>query len=170
MAYNQYAPRQDQNRGYGNQGGKSGSWNNGNNRNGYQQSVPPAQIEAKELPKDYAEAAEQCIKAMIRPDTKPITKTKLRKLFGQFSTLYNNVVRQSEDLTEAQVDLLTQARIRIYYECGRDTRDGVYSFITQTELLSYLKSVGNSREKFIRFYHYFEALVAFAKFYGVEKD
>ena len=52
---------------------------------------------------------------------KGITATKLRNLFGLFSDLYNQMLRQEEEqLTEDQMDTLRTARIRIVYECGRE--------------------------------------------------
>ena len=50
------------------------------------------------------------------------------------------------------------------YEGGRDSK--VKDFIAKAYLLEYLKGIGSSRDDFIRFAHYMEALVAYHRFFG----
>ncbi len=157
MAYNPYDNRQNRNA-YQNGGQRTGGYN-----------PPPRQaptIVAKELPDQYVDAAEQVIAKMNEvPDQRRIiTTTKIRKLFGLFIDLFNEIKRSDSDaLTEAQMQVLTSARVRIVYECGREAN--VQSFVRDASLLEYLKSIGGSRKKLMNYYNYFEALVAYHRFY-----
>ena len=161
MAHISYNDQRQQNR----------SWNTGGIQRNNAGNTPPVQTAvAKELPAQYVDAAEQVIAKMNnRPDKqKAITSTKIRKLFGLFIDLYNEIKRSDYDtLTESQMQVLTSARVRIVYECGRER--GVQEFVRDTNLLEYLKSIGNSRKKLINFYNYFEALVAYHRFYFGDK-
>ena len=55
-------------------------------------------------------------------------------------------------------------RIRFAYECGRDRN--VKNFVSTAHLIEYLKGIRNSREKFMDYARYMEALVAYHKFFG----
>ena len=161
MAHISYNDQRQQNR----------SWNTGGIQRNNAGNTPPVQtVVAKELPVQYVDAAEQVIAKMNdRPDKqKAITSTKIRKLFGLFIDLYNEIKRSDNDtLTESQMQVLTSARVRIVYECGREK--SVKEFVRDANLLEYLKSVGNSRQKLMKFYNYFEALVAYHRFYFGDK-
>ena len=133
------------------------------------QPTPAQAAEAIELPVRYVDVAEQAITKMNERKVadryfKPITSTKLRKLFGLFIDLYNEIKRSdAEMLTEDQLQVLTSARVRIVYECGRE--ESVKTFVRDAKLLEYLKSVGSSRKKLVDYYNYFEALVAYHRYY-----
>ena len=157
MAYSPYDNRQNR-----------GTYQSGGQRyggfNGSPQQIQP--IESKELPSQYVDAAEQVIARIksTQDQRRIITTTKIRKLFGLFIDLYNEIKRSdSEILTDNQTQVLTSARVRIVYECGRDTN--VQSFVKDACLLEYLKSIGNSRKKLMNYYNYFESLVAYHRFY-----
>ena len=152
----------------------------GNQRNSAPSQPIPAKVAGTmEVPANYVDAAEQIIKGMKglqerNNSFKPITTTKLRKLFGLFVDLYNEIKRSDSDtLTESQLQILTSARIRIVYECGRDKHDRprndfdniVEYFVHKANLLEYLKAIGDSKRKLLDYYHYFEALVAYHRFY-----
>lgn len=135
------------------------------NGGGFQQ--PAVQIAAaKEIPANYADAAEKAIQSA---GGNKIKTSKLRNLFGLFSDVYDDVLRSHDDkLSADQQTRLTGARVRMIYECGRE-RD-VKDFITGTELISYVLSIKDDASKLIRFYHYFEALVAYHRYiYGEVK-
>ena len=134
-----------------------------NQRGGYNQfnAAAPRVITAQKIPGNYVDEAEKVINQL--PD-RPITTTKLRKLFGLFTDLYNDVKRQDEDqLTAAQKQALTTARIRMVYECGRE-QQAVDAFVRAAKLMEYLKGIGDSRSEFMKFHQYFEALVAYHRF------
>ena len=179
-------------------------YNNPYNRNGgrpnqgYGQNRPSLEtVVPKPLPEDYVQRAQDAIQQLDKlekeyienkkdkdrkdKDRKSgiITTSKLRSLFSLFAETYNEVVRgDQEKLTPAQVNALNAAKIRVYYEVGRE--DGykgnldyapVGRFVKHSEMLAYLYDVGDSCEKLIQFYHYMEALVAFHRYYfGEAKD
>ena len=135
----------------------------------------------KTLPDNYVDLAESIITALKREaDAKtrdqatnriiqPITTTKLRNLLSLFSETYNECLRSDADLlSDAQISALRAARVRIIYECGRDK--DVKHFIDKTQMLDFLFGIGNQKSEMIRYYHYLEALVAYGRFTGYNKE
>lgn len=134
----------------------------------------PQSIKAEPLPENYVVRAEDAIielkRMKIREDTDVITTSKLRSLFSLFTKPYNEITRGNQK--KADKSDLSTAKVRIYYEMGRDGNSNgrmestaVGRFVRQTKLLEYLLDIGDSAEKLIAFYHYMEALVAFHRFY-----
>lgn len=150
--------------------------------NSYDAPPAPRQIVAKPIPTEFVDQAEKVMISLSdlqKADrwNKPITSTKIRKLFGLFTDLYNEVKRNdSPELNPEQLQSLTTARIRLVYECGRSgsgSNNGadVTRFVEKAELLEYLKWIGNSRENFLKFHQYFEALVAYHRYtFGDDKN
>ena len=145
---------------------QNGSWNR-------EPAPAPKPVEALKLPDGFVDRAEQVMINLAEEErkdpryNKPITSTKIRKLFGLFTDLYNEI-RRSEDaeLNTEQIQNLTTARIRLVYECGRGgINSDVSRFVQQAKLLEYLKGVGIVRKEFLRFHQYFEALVAYHRYY-----
>ena len=56
--------------------------------------------------------------------------------------------------------------MRCAYEAGRDQE--VKRFIEKTHMMDCVDWIENSKEHFILYYHYVEALVAYHKYYGGE--
>lgn len=139
---------------------------------GYGAPAAPKPIAALQLPDGFVDLAEQVMNTIAEQESKdprnnkPITSTKIRKLFGLFTDLYNEVKREdTAELKPEQLQSLTTARVRLVYECGRGgSSSDVSRFVQQAKLLEYLKGIGNSREKFLRFHQYFEALVAYHRY------
>lgn len=159
--------------GYGNRQtgyGRTESWGN-------RPKASPQSIVAEPLPDDYVKKAEEAIIELKTQGKKPITSSKLRSLFSLFTETYNVVARGEQDkLSRDQLNDLNTAKIRIYYEIGReDYYNGdmnsvpVGRFVLQSKLLAYMGDIGDSCKKLMQFYHYIEALVAFHRFYFVEK-
>ena len=96
------------------------------------------------------------------------TTSQIRNILAMTSDVYNDVVNNTaETLSEKEISRIQYLRIRIIYEHGRDKKEGpVKNFIDQSKILDDLKEIGNSKENFILFARYMEALVAFHKFYG----
>ena len=94
-----------------------------------------------------------------------LTTSKLRNILSRISSIYNKEVKRTEETLapENQAEL-QMVRVRIAYECGRE--EAVRQFVEKSELLNYIKGVGNSRVEFIRFARYMEALVAYHRFFG----
>jgi len=154
--YNNY-----NNRGRGGFGGR-GSNSSGNSSR--ETSMIPA---AKPLPKDYMTEAGEAMEEIRKESQKnQITPTKLRNLYSLAMCIYDKELRRSESqlLPEDQTKL-TLMEMRVLYECGRD--NAVKLFVDQTQLLSYLKGIKNSRQAYLNFAHYMEALVAYHRFLGI---
>jgi len=120
-------------------------------------------LEPMEIPADYIQKAENIMKEIA----KNITTSKIRGFLSLVSKVYNvESVRTEETLLPESMDTIQMMRIRIVYEAGRDNTDGVKKFLEKSNILNYIKSIGDSRQKFIAFARYMEALVAYHRFYG----
>lgn len=137
-------------------------------------SFTPVPHNKKQLEENYVDLAESVIRDIQKAAEadrrmKVITSTKLRNLFELFSETYNQCLRlDGDELTEAQVSALRNARVRIVYECGRDK--AVDDFVKKSYMLEFLFSIEKSKAAMIRYYHYIEALVAYGRFTGLTKD
>lgn len=116
-----------------------------------------------EVPVDYVNQAERIAQA----SGNRVSSTKIRNMFGLFTDIFNELaVSSAQKLSAEQCMSLDTARVRLVYEAARG-QDGpaIREFLENAKILNYLKSIENDADKFIRFYHYFEALVAYQKFY-----
>ena len=140
-----------------NQGGQRDSYG----YNHYQDSAPRA-IVPKDLPDDFVDIAEKRMSRCSRS----ITTSKIRNLLSLVIDCYQAESRRTDGkITPESADALTNMRIRVVYEMGRDDRN-VGQLVRETELLQYLAGIGDNRKALIRFYHYMEALVAYHKYMG----
>lgn len=112
------------------------------------------------LTEDYVDKAERLMQSLSRT----ITTSKIRDLLSQVNELYNDIILDpTETLDENYVEAVRHLRVKMIYDAGRDP--GVKSFFNQTGLLDMVKTIGNSRKRFLDYCKYFEALVAYHKFY-----
>ncbi len=123
---------------------------------------------------NYVDKAEEAIKRLAslkdrRDKPVPVVSTsKLRNLLGMVSDVYNDVLNVKEEtLSRDIVERINYMRLRFYYEAGRES--SVKNLLETAKVFEVLKSVGSSRQNYILFSRYMEALVAFRKYY-VEKD
>lgn len=94
-----------------------------------------------------------------------VTTSKIRNILSMAADIYDNVLQNKDDyLSEEIVSRIEYLRVRIIYECGREPK--VKEFVNAADLLDYIKMIGNDKKKYVLFYHYLEALVAFHKFKG----
>lgn len=101
----------------------------------------------------------------MRQSARLVTTSKIRRLFSLVTEIYNEENLSKEDtLAESSKAAIGMARIRFAYECGRDRN--VKDFVEKALLMNYLKGIGDSRQNFIKFAQYMEALVAYHKFFG----
>ena len=127
---------------------------------------------------NYVDQAEEVIKKLKKP---MVTTSKLRNLLAITSDIYNQVVSsESDDLDENIKEQIEYLRIRFIYEIGRDEQKyydnklkkeivkqgSVSEFVKGANLLNELENINGSRENYILFSRYMEALVAFHKYYG----
>ena len=125
---------------------------------------------------NYVKMAEKTIQALANKKNertgKPIamvTTSKIRNLLAMTADIYNEVERKQGDrLTDDILSRIQYLRLRFVYEAGREPK--VKDLVIQARLLDVLNEIGDSRENYILFSHYMEALVAYRKFYGKDED
>ena len=137
--------------------------NRSNFRSGYNQNQPRREESkpAGPFPKEYVDFAEKLMSSNYRN----ITTSKLRNILSLLMDAYNTEsLRTADTIMEESAVKLQMARIRLAYECGRDFK--TKQFVESANLLPWLKEIGTSREKLLRYVHYAEALVAYHRFFG----
>ena len=93
-----------------------------------------------------------------------LTVSQIRNLLAMSADILNEVLEYTEEnLSEELLDRVSYLTVRFYYEAGRDEK--VKSFIETAKLLPFLKSI-KTRKRYIQYYQYMEALVAFHKYHG----
>lgn len=120
---------------------------------------------------DEAEKVIRTLKGKKNPkngrDIPVVTTTKIRNLLAMTADIYNEVLNISGDrLPEEINNRIEYLRVRFTYEAGKDSEGKVRDFVTEAGLLDILREIKGSRDNFILFNRYMEALVAFHRFYG----
>lgn len=96
---------------------------------------------------------------------KNLTTSKLRNILSIVTDMYNEVrLQRSSELNEDLQRRIQLLRIRLVYECGREP--AVKCLVEQAGLLADLNRIGKSKDEFLSFAHYMEALVAYHRFHG----
>lgn len=120
---------------------------------------------------NYVEEAEKVIKLLCEKKNSKeknntmVTTSKIRNLLAMVSDIYNAALNLKGDkLSEELVGQINYMKIRFYYEAGREPK--VKELLEKAKVFDIMKQIGNSRENYILFSRYMEALVAFRKFYG----
>jgi CRISPR-associated protein Csm2 len=120
---------------------------------------------------NYVDTAESVIKKLSQKKDKKgksvpmVTTSKIRNLLAMIADIYNEVMSgENQKLSEEICAKIEYLRVRFIYEAGRE--DKVKDLVREAEILDNLKGIGNSKENFILFNRYMEALVAFHRFYG----
>lgn len=130
------------------------------------------QVKFTEIPiyfkeNSYVNEAEQVIlelkKRNFKNDRDVLTTSQLRKLLSLTSALYDEVRTYG---MEKAMDRIHYLRIQFVYQSGRNA--AVKDLIDSAQILDILSKIeqNQSKEEFIRFCQYMEALVAYFKFYG----
>lgn len=134
-------------------------------------AVRPASKEPEFFAKDadYVNIAEQRMRALLIPNNANVfgnlTTSKIRNILTLVSQIYNEVTIDRNDALSADIqDRVIYMKVRMAYEAGRERK--VKEFIEKTELLEAINHIGSSREKFLRYAKYLEALVAYHCFLG----
>ncbi len=119
---------------------------------------------------NYAGLAERAILNLKAAKDKKgvVTTSKIRNLLAMAADIYNEVINsRSEVLSEKIKGQINYMKIRFVYESGREAT--VKNLVEQADILAHIDEIGDSREQYILFNRYLEALVAYRKFY-VEHD
>ena len=129
------------------------------------------------MPKDedFVNKAEDVIKKLKEsknPQTgRPIpivTTSKIRKLLAMSNDIYNEVrLLRGTELSPQIKERISYLRMRCIYEAGRD--DSVREFMEKSNIIKKELADIKTKEDYIKFSRYMEALVAWRK-YSCEKD
>lgn len=160
-------------RSYAGRNAPGGSRNSGRSDDRRAPDVTMMKVDLNQLnAHNYVDLANEVMKSMLdyeraERSRSRLTTTKIRSLL----TLINRAedlarLKSGTELSEARIQDLLHAQVRFAYESGRE--ESVKRFLEQTQLLSFLKRVIQSREKakFELFARYFESLVAYHRFHG----
>lgn len=117
---------------------------------------------------NYVDQAEKVIKSLKR-DKKgniKLSTSQIRNILAMSSDIYNDVMEiKGDKLTPEIIGRINYLKVRIVYEEGRNP-DVVRDFAEKARLRFYLDDVSGSKEKFLYFSRYMEALVAFHRYNG----
>ena len=98
-----------------------------------------------------------------------LTTSKLRNLMEQVNRLYTMIFNSTEEkLSRNFTDELEYLKIKFYYEAGREK--SVDEFLKKTLMFPIIDKViqKESKKFFLDYCKYFEALVAYSKYYQKE--
>ncbi len=118
---------------------------------------------------NYVDAAEQVIVSLKnrkeRGRSVPmVTTSKLRNLLAMTIDIYNEIMNKKEEELDREIcSRIEYLRVRFLYEAGRER--AVKDFVEEAEIITLLKNIKGSRENYILFNRYMEALIAFHKYY-----
>lgn len=131
---------------------------NSNNNRQYYEKKPYEPLKEE----SYVERAENVIKNLYK---NRLTTSQIRNILSMMNEIYNEVIMTNDDkLSDTIQSKLQYLKIKIIYAAGRN-RD-VKTFVEDSQIDQHLDHIGDSREKFILYSHYMEALVAYHRFYG----
>ncbi len=115
---------------------------------------------------NYVGEAEKVIRNLLDKNRgRILTTSKIRNILSMISDIYNDVrYLPGEELNAEILGRIQYLKLHVVYEAGRERT--VKDFIEEADLLSVIDSIGKSKEKFLLFCHYMEALVAYRKYLG----
>ena len=118
---------------------------------------------------NYVDQAEDVVKHLSANKNGKIliTTSKIRNILSLINELYAMVNKADKKLDADIQSRVQYTRMKIVYEAGRDNY--VKEFCDKSDILEYLKGVGDSTDDLLLVCHYMESLVAFHKFYTTEK-
>ena len=115
---------------------------------------------------NYVGEAEKVIRNLLDKNRgRILTTSKIRNILSMISDIYNDVrYLPGEELNAEILGRIQYLKLHVVYEAGRER--AVKDFIEEADLLSVIDSIGKSKEKFLLFCHYMEALVDYRKYLG----
>lgn len=118
---------------------------------------------------EYVKQAEDVVKKLETDKWGNIklTTNKIRNMLTLTNELYNMAKKvKGEKINEDIQSHIQYIKMKLVYEAGRDASSK--DFVNKSGILTYLDSVGDSKEMLIMVCHYMEALVAYHKFEGAK--
>lgn len=119
--------------------------------------------------KNYVKEAEDVISNLKRNYDNKIylTTSQLRNVLAKVSSIYIDVNQnRNAVLTDKNQADIQYLKLQIVYASGRDEKGNVKDFVEKSKILKYIDEIGDSKEDFLLFARYMEALVAYHKFQG----
>lgn len=118
--------------------------------------------------KNYVKEAEDVISNLKRNNYKIyLTTSQLRNVLAKVSSIYIDVNQnRNAVLTDKNQADIQYLKLQIVYASGRDEKGNVRDFVEKSKILKYIDEIGDSKEAFLLFARYMEALVAYHKFQG----
>lgn len=119
--------------------------------------------------KNYVKEAEDVISNLKRNNNNKIylTTSQLRNVLAKVSSIYIDVNQnRNAVLTDKNQADIQYLKLQIVYASGRDEKGNVRDFVEKSKILKYIDEIGDSKEDFLLFARYMEALVAYHKFQG----
>lgn len=168
MAYNQFS------RGTGNRGGQYSGGGSGQ-RGGMPQAKTEKKVFKPLTEENYVELAEAVILEMQKEEEQAeamgarklpkLTTSKIRNLLAMSMDIYNDVLeRKEEKLDRDLLGRINYLKVRMVYEAGRE--DAVRRFVDTANLVKYITEIKDSKQAYLLFSRYMEALVAYHRFHG----
>jgi CRISPR-associated protein Csm2 len=90
-----------------------------------------------------------------------LTTSQIRNLLAMVNEIYNDLIAEENVDKERFILKVNKLKTRMTYEIGR--KNEIKDFMNKSGLLDMATA---EKSKFMLFHNYFEALVAFHKFYG----
>ncbi|MGI6551027.1 MAG: type III-A CRISPR-associated protein Csm2 [Syntrophomonadales bacterium] len=125
---------------------------------------------------DYVSIAEKRMTQLMDTGTNNpfgnLTTSKIRNILTIVNDIHSEVINnQDEVLSQGIVDRIRHVKVRLAYEAGRERDSGekvkkIKKFIETAELIKGIDHIGQSRTRFLRYFNYLEALVAYHRFLG----
>ena len=136
-----------------------------NNRpqGGYQNKPPVNAKPYEALNKDnYVQRAEDVIKSLGR---NKLSTSQIRNILSMLNQIYNDVITTTAPTLSAEVQSQLQyLKVKLIYAAGRN--QDVKRFMQESQIDQHLDHIDDSKEAFILYSRYMEALVAYHKFYN----
>lgn len=113
---------------------------------------------------NYVALAENVIN-YLKNNQKLLSTSQIRNLLSLNTEIYNTVLSErSTKLSDDVKSRLQYLKVRMVYDSGRE--EAVKLFVQNSHLIDHLDEIGESKEKYMLFARYLEALVAYRKFAG----
>ena len=110
--------------------------------------------------KTYVKRAEE-----VMLDNKKLSTSQIRNILSMLNQIYNDVIITTESvLSEDIKSQLQYLKVKLIYAAGRN--QDVKKFVLESQIDQHLDHIGDSKEAFILYSRYMEALVAYHKFYN----
>lgn len=117
---------------------------------------------------NYVDIARDVVEKGLKKDkfgNLNLTTSQIRNIMSSLAEIYKNVSTNESQVLSADLQARIQYfRLKCVYQAGRE--DSVKDFMTKSNLLDVINLIGDNKNRFINYYHYIEALVAWHKFNG----